>query len=77
MISYVVEDKGNILNADYAYLISHCGYADAKLFDLSSFSLCRTKDLECLTSSEVKEWIKKNQIELIRISDLPKEWLER
>lgn len=77
MISYVVDDMGGILGSEYAYLISHCGYADAELFELSSFSLCRTKDLECLTSKEVKDWIVKNKIELINIRDLPKEWLDR
>lgn len=77
MISYILEDKGNILNSEYAYLISHCGYADAELFRLSSFSLCRTKDLECLTSDQVKHWVNKNGIELIGFRDLPAEWLSR
>ena len=41
------------------------------LFDLSSFNLCRVKDLEALTSEEVKTWIKENHVELITYKDLP------
>ena len=70
-IAYLVEDKGGILDAEYGYVISHCGYADAELFALSSFNTCRVKDLECMTSDKVKEWIKKNNIELISFKDLP------
>jgi len=30
----------------------------------------RTKDLECMVSDEMKQWIKDNQIELITYRDL-------
>lgn len=73
MISYLVEDKGGFLQNEYAYLVCHCGYADARLFELSSFNLCRVKDLEAICSDEVKKWIKENNIELININDVPKE----
>ena len=76
-ISYVTEDRGNVLGSEYGYLITHCGYTDAELFELSSFSLCRIKDLECLTSDAVKEWIINNGVELITFRDLPREWIEK
>ncbi|MBR4163280.1 MAG: ChbG/HpnK family deacetylase, partial [Solobacterium sp.] len=74
-ISYITQDKGEILNQEYGYIISHCGYADADLFKLTSFSTCRVKDLEAMTSEEVKNWVKENNIELASFKDLPKEWI--
>lgn len=75
-INYVLSDQGKILNEEYGYLITHCGYADANLFPLSSYTLCRVKDLECLTSDAVKQWVKDNSIELITFRDLPESWFE-
>ena len=74
-ITYITEDKGGILNQEYGYIVSHCGYADADLFELTSFTLCRPKDLEAMTSEAVKNWVKENNIELASFKDLPKEWL--
>ena len=70
------EDKGGILNQEYGYIVSHCGYADAELFKLTSFSTCRVKDLECMTSDAVKSWVKENNIELASFKDLPEEWIQ-
>lgn len=69
--SYILSDHDHLLEHSYGYLITHCGYADAPLFDLSSFSLCRVKDLEAITSLEVKDWVKTNGVELITFKDLP------
>ena len=74
-VSYITQDKGEILTKEYGYIVSHCGYADADLFKLTSFSTCRVKDLECMTSEEVKNWVKENNIELASFKDLPAEWL--
>ena len=63
------------MNSEYVYIVSHCGYADADLFKLTSFTLCRPKDLECMTSDAIKNWVKDNNIELASFKDLPKEWL--
>lgn len=68
--SYLTEDKGGLLKKEISYLITHCGYCDADLFSLSSFNTCRVKDLEALTSDEVKNWVKNNQIELITFNDI-------
>ena len=74
-LGYLTNDKGGILDCEVGYVISHCGYADAELFDLTSFTLCRPKDLECMCSEELKKWIADNNIELISFNDLPREWI--
>lgn len=61
--SYLLENKRNFDMNGYGCVITHCGYADARLFDMSSFNLCRVKDLEALTSEEVKNWVTENNIE--------------
>lgn len=71
--SYIVENKAGFDKDGYGYLITHCGYADARLFELSSFSLCRVKDLEALTSERVKNWIAYNNVELITFNDLDRD----
>ena len=68
---YITADKGGILGYEYGYIISHCGYADAELFPLSSFNLCRVKDLEAMTSDAVKNWVKENHLELSDFTRLP------
>lgn len=71
--SYLVNDVRGLLKDEYGYLVTHCGFADAPLFKLSSFNLCRVKDLEALTSDKVKQWVKDNNIELITFKDLDKD----
>ena len=54
--------------------MSHCGYADADLFRLTSFTTCRPMDLDCMTSPELRAWLDENGIELASFNDLPREW---
>ncbi len=77
-IGYLTQDKGGMLasSCEYGYIISHCGYADADLFKLTSFSTCRVKDLECMTSPEMRAWVEANGIELASYRDLPAEWAQ-
>lgn len=76
---YLIEDRGKLIssNKDYGFVICHTGYVDAELFNLSSFNVCRAKDLEAMTSDKVKEWIQNNSIESITFNDLPREWIEK
>ncbi len=67
---YLLEDKNEYLNKEIGLLVTHCGYMDADLLKLSSFTTCRIKDLEVITSLEIKEWIIKNNIELITYKQL-------
>lgn len=73
LIDFIVSDRANTLKQEYGYLVTHCGYADARLFPMSSFNLCRVKDLEALTSDAVKNWIQENHVELITFKDIAKE----
>ena len=70
----ILEDRNGFLQAQTGSLVSHCGYIDMELFALSSYTVYRIKDLEAMTSPEVKEWVKKNQIDLITYRDL---WEEK
>ena len=49
----------------------HPAYLDQRLYDMSSYNLPRMKELELLTSPEVKTFIQENHIKLINFSDLP------
>jgi len=66
--------KMDCFRAEYGYIITHCGYMDADLINLSSFNACRVKDLEAVTSDVLKQWVKDNHIELITFRDIPEEW---
>lgn len=66
----ILEDRNGFLNVEIGSLVSHCGYVDMKLFALSSYTIYRIKDLEAMTSPEVKDWVKKNNVELITYNDL-------
>ena len=67
---YILSDKLNLLNKEYGFIICHCGYVDRTLMDLSSFNIFRLNDLDAITSKEVKDWVKNNNIELITYKDL-------
>lgn len=74
-LEYIISDTDHLLESEYGYIVSHCGYVDNKLFELSSFNTCRAIDLDAMVNSKMKEWIKNNHIELITFKDLPKEWI--
>lgn len=67
---YILEDRGHLLDAEYSWIGSHCGYIDLPLFDLSSYTIYRIKDLEAMTSPEVKDWVERNHVELITYREL-------
>lgn len=69
---FILSNTKEFLSHDYVYLVTHCGYCDALLFDYSSFNTCRIKDLEALTSQEIKQWIVENDITLCNIKELKK-----
>ncbi|MDO4537228.1 MAG: ChbG/HpnK family deacetylase [Coriobacteriales bacterium] len=75
-LGYITSDKEGILTSgkEYAYLVSHCGYADADLFRLTSFTTCRPMDLDCMVSPELRAWLDANNIELASFKDLPRTW---
>lgn len=79
LAGYLTSDKGGMLatGKEYGYLICHTGYVDKPIFDMSSFNVCRAMDLDAVTSKEVLDWVKANNIESITFNDLPREWIEK
>ena len=69
-LGYITSDKGGLLNQELGYIITHCGWCDKELFELSSYNTCRAVDLAAATSDEIKAWVKDNDIELITFKDL-------
>ncbi|GMO47308.1 MAG: chitin disaccharide deacetylase [Termitinemataceae bacterium] len=51
-------------------IMAHPAYIDKTLHSASSYSLQRLDELEILTSAEVKNYIKKNNIELVNYGDI-------
>lgn len=48
----------------------HPGFLDQYIFDHSTLTIPRVRDLNTLTSAQLKEWLKKNNIEPISFGDL-------
>lgn len=67
---YILQDKENLLNKEYACIVCHVGYVDRALMDLSTYNIYRVNDLDALTSEEVKRWIENNDVELISYNDI-------
>lgn len=54
-------------------LICHCGYIDAPLLEISSYSLIRARDLEMATSKRIIHELEKMNVQLVTYSDLKEE----
>lgn len=50
--------------------VGHPGYLDLHIYQESSFSVHRLKELEAMLDPRVMEWIKKNKIELVNADDV-------
>ena len=61
----IIGENSEILKYDIAELMCHPAYVDNFIYTISSYSLGRIRELEILTSDEVKKFIKANNIELI------------
>jgi len=53
-------------------VMCHPAYLDQKTYESTSYSLPRMKEMEILRSKELREFTRKNEIELITFSDLKK-----
>ena len=58
--------------SEYVMIGGHPGFVDSDLLGLTTLSLERVKDHQMMVSTWMKEWIKKNNIELITYDDLTK-----
>ena len=77
LTKFIVEDESGFLTSgkEYGVLIFHAGYVESCLFDLTSFSIYRCRDLEGVTSKETLQWVKDNNIELITYKDITS-WID-
>ena len=69
-LEYVKEHADEMLEFEYAALGGHAGFVDNELFKWTTYSIIRCKDHEMYTSDFMKEWIKKNNVQLISYRDL-------
>ncbi len=65
-----IRNQEIILQHEYVLTGGHPGYVDAPLFQLSSLSIERCKDLELVTSEWLKNFIQKHHVELISYADV-------
>ena len=68
LLEKLVGDDTPILNSDVVELMCHPAYIDNSLFTLSTYTIGRIKELDILTSQDVENFIKKNNIELINFN---------
>ena len=69
---------GNLINRaipsmakdETCYFICHCGWVDYDLFQYTSLTLRRLKDLSAMCDPQLKDFIEKEGIELITYRDL-------
>lgn len=63
-----------LLESPYEYNVMHFhpGYLDAYVLDHTSLTIQRCRDLQVLTSPQVREWIKAHDIELVNFNALRK-----
>ena len=71
--NYLLKDEDHLLQEEYVYLVTHCGYVDQTLVDLSTFTTCRITDLDALISREIQNWVDDNHVELITYRELKRE----
>ena len=67
-IKVIVGKETEILKHNIAELMCHPAYVDNFIYNNSSYSIGRVRELEILTSKEVKDFIKNNKIELINFN---------
>ena len=68
-VKYYTEDEGDIMNKKIALTAWHPGYLDEYVISESRMGECRVVDVKALCSSEIKNWIITNEIELINHRD--------
>lgn len=68
-MSCILNDREFVKNP-LGFIGTHCGYVDNELFQVSTYTLIRNRDLAAVTSSRMKQWILENDIWLISYRDL-------
>ena len=67
--SCIVNDT-EFLSSPIGFLGTHCGYVDQDLFQVSTYTLIRNRDLAAVTGETLRNWIEQNHIELISYRNL-------
>jgi predicted glycoside hydrolase/deacetylase ChbG (UPF0249 family) len=67
-LAYFLNDEGDILDKDLALIVTHPGYVDQSLLEMSSWTMVRPLEVKALTSPYVQNWIEENNIELVNFS---------
>ncbi|MBP5844205.1 ChbG/HpnK family deacetylase [Lactiplantibacillus plantarum] len=57
-------------NDGYAMMVCHPGYLDDYLLQHSSLTVPRTQEVAMLTDSQMQEWLERQQIKLIKYSEV-------
>lgn len=70
---FILQDRCEVLNKEYAMIATHAGYCDGELMQMSTFNVIRGVELEALCSKEVKEWVENNKIKLINMDEYKEE----
>lgn len=68
-MSCIMEDA-EFLSGEIGFIGTHCGYVDSELFQVSSYTMIRNRDLQVVTSEAMRKWKQENHIELISYRDL-------
>lgn len=75
--NYILEHTKALLAEEYCIIVGHMGYVDKELMDISSYNIYRINDLDAVTSSEIVNWVKENNVELITYNDIVKGMKQR
>lgn len=65
----ILSDREFVKNP-LGFIGTHCGYIDDNLFQVSTYTLIRTRDLAAVISPRMRQWLQDNQIQLISYRDL-------
>lgn len=63
-LDIILDDDLAPLDAEVALLGTHCGYVDGSLFDYTSYTLIRFRDLGALLDPRFDAWLENHQIQL-------------
>jgi len=67
---YILKNGDTMLKRDYGLIVGHMGYVDRELMNLSTYNIYRLNDLDAVTSPEVLNWVKNNNVELITYKEI-------
>lgn len=73
VVDFIIRDKCQILDNDYTLFRLHVGYADAELYQMSTFHDIRSIETSALCDLRFKKWVEENKVEVINYAQFFKE----